>query len=112
MLRHIAEKHPGGDPEKIEFKMRVLTNHKSAFERQTREAVMTEQFAFCLVKIANPILLADFKHFFAIFMLKNFPEEYSNVLGVTKRQCKSLILLFKPGNLVNVQVFQKNCKKI
>ena len=45
MLRHIVEKHPGVDPDTIEFKMRILSSHKSAFERQIREAVMIDHFA-------------------------------------------------------------------
>ena len=49
MFRHIVEKHLGIDPDKIEFKMRVLTNHKSAFKRQLREAVMIEHFAGPLI---------------------------------------------------------------
>ena len=45
MLRHIVEKHPEVDPDEVPFKMRILSNHKSAFERQIREAVMIEHFA-------------------------------------------------------------------
>ena len=45
MLRHIVEKHPGVDPDTVEFKIKVLSNHKSAFERQIREAVMIDHFA-------------------------------------------------------------------
>ena len=40
MLKHIVEFHPDSDPTEIEFKMEILSSHKSAFERQIREAVL------------------------------------------------------------------------
>ena len=45
MLRHCVDKHPNMDPDKVDFRMRVLTSHKSAFERQLREAVLIDHFA-------------------------------------------------------------------
>ena len=42
MLRHCFEVHPELDPEKVDFRMKILTSHKSAFERQIREAVMID----------------------------------------------------------------------
>ena len=43
MLKHIVEFHPDSDPSDIEFKMEILSSHKSAFERQLREAIMIER---------------------------------------------------------------------
>ena len=34
MLKHTVDVHEGLDPEKVEFRMKVLQFHKSAFERQ------------------------------------------------------------------------------
>ena len=45
LLRHAIEVHPEMDPDTIKFKMKALTFHKSAFERQIREAVMISEFA-------------------------------------------------------------------
>ena len=39
MLKHAVACHQGEDPQKVEFHMRVLAYHKSAFERQIDEAV-------------------------------------------------------------------------
>ena len=41
-LRHAVECHPGVSPELLDFRMKILSSHKSAFERQIREAVMIE----------------------------------------------------------------------
>ena len=43
MLKHIVEFHPDSNPSEIEFKMDILSSHKSAFERQLREAVLIER---------------------------------------------------------------------
>ena len=43
MLKHIVEFHPDSDPSEIEFKMEIISSHKSAFERQLREAVLIER---------------------------------------------------------------------
>ena len=43
MLKHIVEFHPDSDSSEIEFKMEILSSHKSAFERQLREAVLIER---------------------------------------------------------------------
>ena len=45
MLRHCVEIHPNILPETVEFRMRILSSHKTAFERQLREAVMIDYFA-------------------------------------------------------------------
>ena len=41
-LRHVVECHPGMLPENLDFRMKILSTHKSAFERQIREAVMID----------------------------------------------------------------------
>ena len=33
------------DPDDVDFRIKILTTHKSAFERQIREAVLIEHFA-------------------------------------------------------------------
>ena len=43
-------KHPKMDPDKVDFRIKILSTHKSAFERQIREAVLIEHFA-------SPLLL-------------------------------------------------------
>ena len=45
LLRHCVEKHPDLLPEKVDFRMKILSTHKSAFERQLREAVVLDYFA-------------------------------------------------------------------
>ena len=45
LLRHCVEKHPEEDPDKVDFRMKILSSHKSAFERQIREAVLIESNA-------------------------------------------------------------------
>ena len=42
MLKHVLDKHDGQQPGEIEFRMRVLKYHKSAYERQVHEAVMIQ----------------------------------------------------------------------
>ena len=42
LLRHAVEFHPDLPPEKIKFRMKILSSHRSAFERQIREAVMID----------------------------------------------------------------------
>ena len=44
LLRHCVEIHSDENPDKIEFGMRLLSSHKSAFERQLSEAVMIEKY--------------------------------------------------------------------
>ena len=44
-LRHAVECHPTVQPEKLKFKMKILSCHRSAFERQIREAVMIDIFS-------------------------------------------------------------------
>ena len=41
-LRHAVEHHPTVPPESLKFCMKILSCHKSAFERQIREAVMID----------------------------------------------------------------------
>ena len=38
MLKHAVDRHEGADPEKLEFRMKVLRYHRSAFERQVSES--------------------------------------------------------------------------
>ena len=45
MLRHIVSVHKSVDPSKIEFKMKILTTHSTAFERQIREAVLIREYS-------------------------------------------------------------------
>ena len=42
LLRHCIEIHPEVEPEQVEFKMKQISSHKSAFERQLKEAVLIE----------------------------------------------------------------------
>ena len=44
MLRHVVEHHQGVEPEKIDFRIQILSSHRSAFERQIREAVLIERY--------------------------------------------------------------------
>ena len=44
-LRHAVECHPTVPPENLKFYMKILSCHKSAFERQIREAVMIDMNA-------------------------------------------------------------------
>jgi hypothetical protein len=39
MLKHAIDQHEREDPEKIEFRMKVLKYHRTAFERQVSESV-------------------------------------------------------------------------
>ena len=39
MLKHVVDKHDDVDPEKIDFRMKILSQHKTAFERQITEEV-------------------------------------------------------------------------
>ena len=39
MLKHIVEHHKGEDESKVEFRMKILKTHKSAFERQVFEGI-------------------------------------------------------------------------
>ena len=41
-LRHAVEFHPNIPPESLDFRMKVLSSHKTAFERQIREAVIID----------------------------------------------------------------------
>ena len=40
MLKHCVIHHPDLDPRKVEFRMKILSSHSSAFERQITEAVL------------------------------------------------------------------------
>ena len=44
MLRHIVSYHPDSDPNSIDFRMEIMSSHRSAFERQIREAVLIDRF--------------------------------------------------------------------
>ena len=43
MLRHVVEQHEGESIGEIDFRMEIVSSHRSAFERQVREAVMIER---------------------------------------------------------------------
>ena len=45
MLKHVALHHKGRRPEEIVFKMRIRSQHKTAFERQITEAVLIRKYA-------------------------------------------------------------------
>ena len=45
MLRHCVEIHPDKEPEEVDFKMKILSTHKTPFERQIREAVMIDHYS-------------------------------------------------------------------
>ena len=45
LLRHCVEIHPDTSPNKVEFRMKILSTHRSAFERQLREAVVLDYYA-------------------------------------------------------------------
>ena len=42
LLRHCVEAHENEDPDEIEFGMKVVSSHKTSFERQLAEAVLIE----------------------------------------------------------------------
>ena len=44
-LRHAVEVHPTVPPEKLKFRMKIMSCHKSAFERQIREAVLIDMYS-------------------------------------------------------------------
>ena len=44
LLRHCVEVHEGKDPDEIDFRMKQLRSHTSAFERQLYEAVLIEEY--------------------------------------------------------------------
>ena len=41
-MRHAVEVHPTVPLDKLKFRMKILSCHKSAFERQIREAVLID----------------------------------------------------------------------
>ena len=43
MLKHIVTHQPDCDPSTIDFRMEIVSSHKSAFERQIREAVLIDR---------------------------------------------------------------------
>ena len=45
MLKHCVIYHPDLDHKTVEFKMRILSSHSSAFERQIREAVLINKYS-------------------------------------------------------------------
>ena len=45
MLKHCVNHHDGMNPENVKFGMKILSSHKTAFERQIREAVLIEKNA-------------------------------------------------------------------
>ena len=38
------EKHPNTDPKNIDFRVKILSSHKTALERQVREAVLISEY--------------------------------------------------------------------
>ena len=49
LLRHCIEQHPDKRPEDIDFRMKILSIHRSAFDRQLREAVVLDHYAGPLI---------------------------------------------------------------
>ena len=49
LLRHCVEEHQNIAPENVDFRMKVLSVHRSAFERQIREAVVLDYVASPLI---------------------------------------------------------------
>ena len=45
MLKHAVNHHSELDPCRVKFEKRILSSHKTAFERQIREEVLIEKFA-------------------------------------------------------------------
>ena len=45
MLKHAVIHHPDLDPNRVEFRMKILSSHQSAFERQIREAVLIQKYS-------------------------------------------------------------------
>ena len=45
MLKHVVIHHPRMNPEDVSFKMRIISSHKSAFERQLKEAVLIQKYS-------------------------------------------------------------------
>ena len=43
-LRHAVEVNPNVPPEALNFRMKILSSHKSAFERQIAEAVLIHKY--------------------------------------------------------------------
>ena len=43
MMRHLVEFHPEISPNEADFRMRIVSTHNSAFERQIKEAVLIER---------------------------------------------------------------------
>ena len=44
-LRHAVEVHPNVPPEALNFRMKILSSHRTAFERQIREAVLIDAYS-------------------------------------------------------------------
>ena len=44
MLRHCEEIHTDENPDEVEFGMKMISSHKSSFERQLAEAVMIQNY--------------------------------------------------------------------
>ena len=45
MLKHVLNNHPDMNLEHVQFDMKILSSHKTAFERQIREAVLIDKYA-------------------------------------------------------------------
>ena len=45
MLKHCVIYHPDLDPKNVEFRMKILSSHGTAFERQIREAVLINHYS-------------------------------------------------------------------
>ena len=45
LFRHCVDLHPTMNPDKVDFRMKILSTHKTAFERQIRESIVVDNFA-------------------------------------------------------------------
>ena len=43
MMRHMVEYHQEKNPDEADFRMQIISSHRSAFERQIREAALIER---------------------------------------------------------------------
>ena len=60
MLKHSVQYHPELHPSEVDFRIKILSYHRSAFERQVTEAVLIrrnmgpKQFKFTKDFVKNP----------------------------------------------------------
>ena len=109
-LRHAVEIHPDVPPEKLDFRMKVLTTHKSAFERQIREAVM--------IDLENGPNLLNSKIEYSRCLLPKMSIKLGNKQSeedpqITKEKDikEKIQLLYKSENKRTAESSQNRCKK-